>query len=67
MHANEILAQAKKLHDVSEKLNSLADVYAPIEEALTVLAKKVLESAVLLEVLVHLKLGPDPQLGVPIN
>jgi hypothetical protein len=60
MPANEILQEAKKLHRVSDSLDTLAEQHAPISEALTILAGTVRSSATLLEVLVALRLGPVP-------
>ena len=60
MPANEILQEAKKLHRVSDSLDTLAEQHAPISEALTILAGTVRNSATLLEVLVALRLGPVP-------
>lgn len=60
--ANEILQEAKKLHNVSESLDKLARQQAPVAEALTILAGSVRNSATLLEVLVALRFGPEPGL-----
>jgi hypothetical protein len=66
MPAQQILQEAKKLHRVSESLDSLAAQHAPISEALSVLSASVRKSATLLEVLVAMRLGPEPGLG-PAN
>jgi hypothetical protein len=62
--ANEILQEAKKLHKVSDSLNSLAGQNVSISEALSILSGTVRSSATLLEILVALKLpsksGFDP-------
>ena len=60
MPANEILQEAKKLHKVSDSLDTLAEQHAPISEALAILSGSVRNSATLLEVLVALKLRPAP-------
>jgi hypothetical protein len=60
MPAHEILLEAKKLRRVSDSLDVLATQHAPMAEALTVLSGNVRSSATLLEVLVELRLGPDP-------
>jgi len=62
MPAHEILQEAKKLHRVSDSLDVLAVEHAPISEALSILSGSVRNSATLLEVLVALKMGPDPVL-----
>ena len=60
MPAHEILLEAKKLRRVSDSLDVLATQHAPLAEALSVLSGNVRNSATLLEVLVELKLGPEP-------
>jgi hypothetical protein len=67
MPAHEILLEAKKLHKVSDSLNVLATQHAPIEEALTILSGSIRNSATMLEVLVALKLGPEPGLELASN
>jgi hypothetical protein len=62
MPANRILQEARKLRKVSESLEVLAEEFAPISDALTVLSGSVRNSATLLEVLVELKLTPAPRL-----
>ena len=59
MPATQILQEARKLHQLSESLDTLAEQNAPMAEALTILAGTVRNSATLLEVLVTLKLGPE--------
>jgi hypothetical protein len=65
--ANAILQEAKKLHNVSDSLDVLAEQHAPISEALSILSGSVRNSATLLEILVALKLmplpGPDPAIN----
>ena len=60
MLAHDILQEARKLHKVSDSLDVLAMQHAPIEEALSILTGNVRNSASLLEVLVALRLGPEP-------
>jgi hypothetical protein len=67
MPANQILQEAKKLHKVSESLDTLAEQHAPLSEALTILAGTVRSSATLLEVLVAIRLGLDPALDTKSN
>ena len=57
MPANEILQEARKLHNVSASLSALAEQHAPLAEALMILAETIRNSAALLEVLVALRLG----------
>ena len=67
MAAKEILQEAKKLHKVSDSLDELAMAHAPVAEALTILAGSVRNSATLLEVLVAIRLGPEPGLEMVSN
>jgi hypothetical protein len=67
MPAHEILLEAKKLRRVSDNLDVLATQHAPMAEALTVLSRNVRGSASLLEVLVELRLGPEPGLESASN
>jgi hypothetical protein len=67
MPAHEILLEAKKLRRVSDNLDVLATQHAPMAEALTVLSGNVRGSASLLEVLVELRLGPEPGLDSVSN
>jgi len=60
MPAHEILLEAKKLRRVSDSLNVLSTQHAPLAEALSILSGNVRHSASLLEVLVELRLGPEP-------
>jgi len=52
---------------MSESLTLLAEQHAPVAEALVILAGTVRNSANLLEILVQLRMGPDPGLDAPIN
>jgi hypothetical protein len=67
MPAHEILQEARKLRKVSDSLDALAMQHAPIEEALSILSGNVRGSASLLEVLVELRLGPEPGLDSVSN
>ncbi len=67
MPAKEILQEATKLHKVSDSLDALAILHAPIAEALAILSGSVRNSATLLEVLVALRLRPDPGLDSVVN
>jgi hypothetical protein len=60
MPVHEILLEAGKLRKVSDSLNVLSTQYAPLAEALSILSGNVRNSASLLEVLVELRLGPEP-------
>jgi hypothetical protein len=67
MPARLILREAVKLHKVSENLDTLAEEHAPVAEAPIVMARTIRNSAMLLEVLVALRLGPEPGLEGPTN
>ena len=67
MPAHEILQEAKKLRKVSDSLNMLSTQHAPLAEALSILSGNVRNSASLLEVLVELRLGPEPGLESASN
>jgi len=60
MPVHEILQEAIKLRKVSDSLDVLASQHAPLAEALSILSGNVRNSASLLEVLVELRLGPEP-------
>jgi hypothetical protein len=63
MPQNRILQEAQKLHDVSERLDSLADEHPIVSEALITISGNVRHTATLLEVLVVTKMGPLPEPG----
>jgi hypothetical protein len=65
MATNQILQEARRLHSVSDSLNKLATVHASDAEALSILAGTVRHSATLLEVLVTIRLRPDPGSDTP--
>ena len=67
MPAHRILQEAGKLRKVSDNLDALSSQHAPISEALSILSGSVRNSATLLEVLVALKFGVEPQSGTEIN
>jgi hypothetical protein len=67
MPAHEILQEANKLRKVSDSLDELASQHAHLSEALTILSGNVRNSASLLEVMVELRLGPEPGLEEVIN
>jgi hypothetical protein len=67
MPANQILQEAGKLHKVSENLDALAEQHAPVAEALLIMAETIRNSAMLLEILVALRLGPEPGRGELTN
>jgi hypothetical protein len=66
MPQNRILQEAQKLHDVSERLDSLADEHPIVSEALIAISGNVRHTAALLEVLVVTKMGPPSEPG-PAN
>jgi hypothetical protein len=66
MPANTILQEAQKLHEVSERLDSLADEHPTVSEALITISGNVRHIATLLQVLVVAKMGPLSEPG-PAN
>jgi hypothetical protein len=57
MPPNAILHEAQRLHDVSERLDTLADQHPLVSEALMTISGNVRHTAALLEVLVATKMG----------
>jgi len=66
MPSTAILQEAQKLHNVSDRLNSLAEKHPIVSEALIAISGNVRSTATLLEVLVVTKLGPPSEAG-PAN
>ena len=66
MPSNAILYEARQLHKVSERLQSLADQFPLVSEALITISGNVRHTATLLEVLVVAKIDPIPEAG-PAN
>jgi len=62
MPSNEILYEAQQLHEVSDRLDSLADGHPVVSEALISISGAVRNTATLLEVLVATKMGTQPGL-----
>jgi hypothetical protein len=63
MPSNPILHEARQLHSVSDRLDSLAETHPVVSEALITISGSVRTTATLLEVLVATKmssLGLDP-------
>ncbi len=58
MPLNAILQEAQHLHDVSDRLNLLAESHAPVSDALITISGSVRNTATLLEVLVATKITP---------
>jgi hypothetical protein len=58
MPSTAILYEAQKLHDVSDRLDSLADQHPLVSEALLTISGSIRNAATLLEVLVITKMGP---------
>ena len=58
MPSNEILHEATRLHNVSERLDSLAEKHPVVSEALITISGSVRNTATLLEVLVATKMAP---------
>jgi len=64
MHSNAILHEATQLHNVSDRLDSLAEQHPIVSDALITISGSVRNTATLLEVLVATRMGqisgPDP-------
>ena len=58
MHSNAILHEVQRLHNVSDRLESLAEQHPLISEALLTISGSVRNTATLLEVLIATKVGP---------
>lgn len=58
MHSNAILHEAQQLHNVSNRLDVLADEHPIVSEALITISGSVRNTATLLEVLVATRMGP---------
>jgi hypothetical protein len=58
MHPNVILHEAQQLHNVSDRLESLAEQHPSVSEALITISGSVRTTATLLEVLVATKITP---------
>jgi hypothetical protein len=63
MPVNTILQEVQKLHDVSERLDSLADEHPNVSEALITISGNIRHTAALLQVLVVTKMGPLSEPG----
>ena len=58
MHSNAILREAQQLHNVSDRLDLLAEEHPVVTEALITISGTVRNTATLLEVLVAMKMRP---------
>jgi len=58
MRSTAILHEAQQLHNVSDRLDSLADQHPVVSEALITISGSVRNTATLLEVLVATKVAP---------
>ena len=58
MPSNAILHEAQQLHNVSDRLDTLAEQHPLVSEALITISGSVRNTATLLEVLVATKMGP---------
>jgi hypothetical protein len=66
MPSTTILQEAQKLHNVSDRLDSLADQHPQVSDALITISGNVRNTATLLEVLVATKMGLPSEPG-PAN
>jgi hypothetical protein len=60
MPSSAILREARQLHQVSERLDSLAGQDYQFSEALITISGNIRQTAMLLEVLVVTRMGPVP-------
>ena len=60
MHPSAILHEVRQLHNVSDRLDSMAEQHPVVSEALLTISGSVRNTATLLEVLVATKIGPIP-------
>jgi len=60
MPSNPILHEARQLHNVSDRLDSLAETHPVVSDALITISGSVRNTATLLEVLVATKMGLLP-------
>jgi hypothetical protein len=58
MHPNAILHEVQQLYNVSDRLDSLAELHPVVSEALLIISGSVGNTATLLEVLVTTKMEP---------
>jgi hypothetical protein len=58
MRSSAILHEAEQLHNVSDRLDSLAEQHPLVSEALLTISESVRNTATLLEVLVATKIAP---------
>ncbi len=58
MHSNAILHEAQQLHNVSDRLDTLAEQHPLVSEALMSISGSVRNTATLLELLVATKIEP---------
>ena len=66
MHPEAILHEVRQLHNVSDRLDSLAEQHPIVSEALLSISGSLRNTATLLEVLVATKIAPIPGLD-PAN
>ncbi|MGB8064063.1 MAG: hypothetical protein WCF26_19380 [Candidatus Sulfotelmatobacter sp.] len=65
MPPSAILREAQQLHNVSDRLDSLAGLHPVVSDALITISGSVRNTATLLEVLVATKMGPLAGLDPP--
>jgi hypothetical protein len=58
MPSNAILHEAQQLHNVSDRLDLLAEEHPSVADALAAISGNVRNTATLLQVLVAMKMGP---------
>ena len=58
MHSNAILREVQQLHNVSDRLDSLAEQHSLVSEGLIGISGSIRNKATLLEVVVAMKMPP---------
>jgi hypothetical protein len=58
MHSNAILNEAQQLHNVSDRLDVLAEEHPAVSDALVTISGSVRNTATMLEVLVATRMAP---------
>ena len=65
MHPKAILQEIQQLYNVSDRLDSLAELHPRVSEALITISANVRNTATLLEVVVATKIAPVSGLDLP--
>jgi hypothetical protein len=60
MPSREILQEVEQLHGVSDRLDALAEQHPAVSDGLAKISRSVRNTATLLEVMVRIKIAPQP-------